>query len=529
MPSAFDTMMMNGANRQRRRQYNGNRYNETGSIDDQIAQDFTKLSFHDRNAIYEEIHGVHNPAPDETPEMLANALHQLSLEIAAIPHKPAFDKSQQWNSLCNSFPTIDCTQSIYSYNKTTIAAGTHTTYVNTVDFRLRFLRCELFDAKKAAIRIVNYLEMIHDLYGGDEELLRRPIGLIDLKTREERDCLRSGFHQLLPFRDRSGRRVLAIVPNMDRKNFCIRLRSKVFLYIWSVAADNEETQKRGVVAVCWPQISENNKENSRYTPPLAAAACWNQFIRTIPIRIIAIHICKGTAGPFLKIAMGYLASLAIGTRIRIKIHTGDRTNIQYSLMGYGIPVDLLPLTDTGNIKTKNLLQWIKVRKALDESIAKDHNGIISHARASGWIDSNNIECPGLNDVIFRSGKNHMSHPGNASFQSLIEARHEEHSQSHQDDKALITWWIVEQVELKGGNFLEWNSEGMWSQILDRALIRSKVSSCFRTYRRKLSAMKHTQTSESFTSEFMLETGSKRKRATDEAFCDCDKSPPCLSS
>lgn len=94
---------------------------------------------------------------------------------------------------------------------------------------------------------------------------------------------------------------------------------------------------------------------------------------------------------------------------------GDRTNIQYSLMGYGIPVDLLPLTDTGNIKTKNLLQWIKVRKALDESIAKDHNGIISHARASGWIDSNNIECPGLNDVIFRSGKNHMSHPGKNLF------------------------------------------------------------------------------------------------------------------
>ncbi|MGK3745881.1 MAG: hypothetical protein ACI8RD_012675 [Bacillariaceae sp.] len=201
-------MMMGGANRQQRRQYNGNRYNETGSIDDLIAQDFNKLSFQDRNAIYEEIHGVHNLAKEETPDMLANALHQLSLEIAAIPHKPAFDKSQQWNS---SFSTIDCTQSIYSYNKTTIAAGTHTTYVNTVDFRLRFLRCELFDVKKAAVRLVKYLEMILDLYDGDEELLRRPIGLNDLKTKEERDCLRSGFHQLLPFRDRSGRRVVAIV------------------------------------------------------------------------------------------------------------------------------------------------------------------------------------------------------------------------------------------------------------------------------------------------------------------------------
>ncbi|MGK3760356.1 MAG: hypothetical protein ACI8RD_012673 [Bacillariaceae sp.] len=87
-------------------------------------------------------------------------------------------------------------------------------------------------------------------------------------------------------------------------------------------------------------------------------------------------------------------------------------------MGYGIPVDLLPLTDTGNIKTKNLLQWIKVRKDLSESIAKEHNGIISYARASGLIHSN-IECPGLNDVIFRSGKHHMIHPGKYLFRGDV--------------------------------------------------------------------------------------------------------------
>lgn len=96
----------------------------------------------------------------------------------------------------------------------------------------------------------------------------------------------------------------------------------MYIYIWSVAADNEETQKKGVVAVFWPRISENKKENSRYIPPLAAATCWNQFIGTIPIRISAIHICKGTAGPFLKLVLGYVAFLANGTRIRIKIHTG---------------------------------------------------------------------------------------------------------------------------------------------------------------------------------------------------------------
>lgn len=70
---------------------------------------------------------------------------------------------------------------------------------------------DLLIHEQAAIRLVNYLELILELYDGNEELLRRPIGLVDLKTKEERDCLKSGFHQLLPFRDRSGRRVVAIV------------------------------------------------------------------------------------------------------------------------------------------------------------------------------------------------------------------------------------------------------------------------------------------------------------------------------
>ena len=124
-------------------------------LDDLIAEDFTNLSFQDRNAINEEMHGVSSLSPVETPAMVADAIHRLSLEIEAIGHKPSYDRSQQWNS--NS-PTmgIDCTQSIYDYNAETLSAGTHSTYVNTLDFRLRFLRADLFDAKKAAKRLVKF-------------------------------------------------------------------------------------------------------------------------------------------------------------------------------------------------------------------------------------------------------------------------------------------------------------------------------------------------------------------------------------
>lgn len=198
-------------------------------LDDMIAEDFTKLSFQDRNAISEEMHGVSTLSPIETPEMVASAVHRLSLEIDAIRHKPSYDKSQQWNSISTNMG-IDYTQSIYSYNSETLSAGTHSTYVNTLDFRLRFLRADLFDAKKAARRLVNFLEMVMELYGGNDELLRRPIGLNDLKSKEEKDYLKQGNHQLLPFRDRSGRRVVAMVPDVERIP-CIRMRVSVVVVV----------------------------------------------------------------------------------------------------------------------------------------------------------------------------------------------------------------------------------------------------------------------------------------------------------
>ena len=107
----------------------------------------------------------------------------------------------------------------------------------------------------------------------------------------------------------------------------------------------------------------------------------------------------------------------------------------------------MPLTDSGNVKTKNLSQWLKVRRDLEDIRNIGFNGI------SRNFLLNNIECPGLNDVIFRSGKNHMSHPGNVMFQGIIESKHDEHCAAHQDDKAVITWWVIEQVEIKGGRFL----------------------------------------------------------------------------
>ena len=153
-------------------------------IDSLLSDELLLLSLRDRNAIDEEIHGVLALAPKESPQFLETALFKLSVELNRIPNdnpsKAAYLESQK-------FPN---------------------TYVDGSDFRLRFLRCELFDVKKAAIRMVKFLSIASDLFG--PFVLQRPIRFTDLPKEEEK-LFRTGNIQPLPYRDRAGRTIMAWV------------------------------------------------------------------------------------------------------------------------------------------------------------------------------------------------------------------------------------------------------------------------------------------------------------------------------
>lgn len=177
--------------------------------------------------------------------------------------------------------------------------------------------------------------------------------------------------------------------------------------------------------------------------------------------------------------------------------------LQYKLLGYGIPVDLLPVTETGNVKTRNLLQWIKVRKVMEEGVK------------TPMVDGDETSCieiPGLNDVIFRYGKSYLSHPGNVMFRGLIEAKHEEHNDGTTDAKLSATWWVVDEVLRRNGRFLAWDNQGFWVQLQDKKEMRAKVAIAFKEYKKKLSSQKNRQVSESSTFDFERQDGRKRKRS-----------------
>ncbi len=155
-----------------------------------MSEALFNLSVKDRNAIEEEVHGVSCMAPDETPEFLDDALEKFHLELFRIDRKPAYDRAQE---LLEESPP-----------------GQPRSYIHARGYKLRFLRCELFDARKAAKRYIKYLDFIFELHG--DIALKRPIRMTDL-NRVEMSFLRKGINQVLPVRDRSGRRIMCVVPN----------------------------------------------------------------------------------------------------------------------------------------------------------------------------------------------------------------------------------------------------------------------------------------------------------------------------
>ena len=99
-------------------------YSSPQDMEHMLSKELHQLSFNDRNAIQEEIHGVRNAAPEETPEGMEEGLAQLQQELQAIPpnQKAAYTK----------------------------ACLSPQSYVHDRSFLLKFLRADLYDCKAAA-------------------------------------------------------------------------------------------------------------------------------------------------------------------------------------------------------------------------------------------------------------------------------------------------------------------------------------------------------------------------------------------
>jgi hypothetical protein len=156
-------------------------------------------------------------------------------------------------------------------------------------------------------------------------------------------------------------------------------------------------------------------------------------------------------------------------------------------MGFGIPGDLVPMTDTGNVKNKNQLHWLTARRALESQ--RSLMGAIP-------VSELPIEVPLCFDVLFRYGQPFITHRGNMYFHEVVAARYERHRDSNNDEKIKITWEVVDEIERRG-RFLTWDRKNSWWVEIDNPETkRSKAATAFKEHGRRLRQQANLQNTQS---------------------------------
>ncbi len=252
------------------------------------ARELYEMNSDVREAVNYELHGVQSRALPENPAAIAKALHlfQVEIDIQILPvHKQAHTRA---------------------------VIGLKSNYVQTPEFRLRFLRAERFDVKKAAIRYCRGLDYLVASFG--EQALLRQLYLSDLSKEEER-FLKKGLKQILPTRDRFGRRLMAHFGSYSNE-YPFSVRAKVVTYLcFGVLAEDLTTQRNGVVSLGFFNYGNNDllvMERKGFL----------RFFQAVPLRWSGFHLCFPN-NPAFNVVKGLMLTVIPQEMRRItRVHSG---------------------------------------------------------------------------------------------------------------------------------------------------------------------------------------------------------------
>ena len=407
-----------------------------------IGDELYKLSLVEREKVYEDIHGVSRPI-GETPELVQNSLKEMQQEMDRLKEKDAYD----------------------------LARNLSEEYVSDKDFRIKFLRAESFDAKKAAERFANYFQSKLMAFG--KEKLVHQVTADDL-TEEDLEILTRGTHQMLPSRDSQGRPVFVSLPshfvtseNTERKGI-FKHKLRAFWYLFSTLSDDEETQKKGYVHIFYTIDADEHSDLTRRKLVVSAA----KLIHCLPIRLACFHYCHNCNDPSKLV--DFIPLIATSSKpeyqVRIRLHEGTHTGCQYKLMSFGIPMNVFPVSLTGKLKTASHLKWIERRKQ-KELYMKQHS-----------LPIGAVDIPSRNDVILGRGRPFNIHPGNRLLHEIVESHFEEYDSAERNEKTRLAKSIVATINRDSGRFLKQHEEsGMWVEVSETEA-RQKVNHSFRRKR-----------------------------------------------
>jgi hypothetical protein len=420
------------------------------------AKELYELRVEDRETINDELHGASVPRMHASPEERWT--------------------EQQYLLYLNQFQ-IEIDTKILLADKKSYLKGIElgSSYIMSPEYRLKFLRAERYDVEKAAIRYCKCLDFLLEFFGKDA--LLRPLTMSHL-TKNEKKFLRDGYCQVLPTRDRLGRRILAQLGSYGGTEYTEMEKFRVCTYLcFSVLSVDVTTQHLGVVSVASFTLGaeafmrKELRECSRFI---------KRFFAAVPLRWSAAHLCIPDDPIYHVLKSLCLFLLGVKGRSMLRIHVGTPIECDYKLRSFGIPTDDIPRTHTHTIKLKNHNKLLKIRKSRDEFIQEAKINKITDIRFLG------IECPEINCVLF--GRYAWDHPGNVEFRGLLRdvtLANKDRNLEIPDQLHLMIKNVIEESRIQKFRFLMYDRETfLYEEVTDYGKIWGLVEQSVREHRKR---------------------------------------------
>mmetsp|Transcript_36616 Transcript_36616/g.88744 ORF Transcript_36616/g.88744 Transcript_36616/m.88744 type:complete len:336 (-) Transcript_36616:842-1849(-) len=247
-----------------------------------VANEMNKLTFQEREVVYEDLHGVSRPEK-ESKATLDKAITDTRNEIASVRLRAAYNKAVFLNP----------------------------DYVNSDNFILMFLRSSKFDPKTTASKIVDHFKYKLELFGYDN--LGKELMYEDL-DEGTKNALASGAVQVLPQRDKAGRAIVFFA--LDALNYDnVDSQLRAIWYIMMCKLTDPEIQRHGTVQVSYNvEYSDNNLH-------LDLLLRSSIITKAMPQQVLGVHFCydNQVVQPVLSMLQMIVGSSA---RLRFRSHYG---------------------------------------------------------------------------------------------------------------------------------------------------------------------------------------------------------------
>lgn len=257
------------------------------------------LSVQDREALYEEIHGILPQPIDETPDFVQTKISELKESLSLVP------KSQR--------TALDR------------AIFLQPSIIHDEKLHLLFLRAVRFDARQAAYLMHMHFEHKLRLFG-DTKLVKT-ITLDDLSPAA-RKYVQEGSLQSHVYNNKGMLAQCTIFSSIASIPDPLAFAQYHF-YQNMIALEDEEVQKQGIVRIA------NLKGKVNLPDILNYARKMGHIIKDRPVRVTAVHILYDN--PMVEAVVSTMKKFSmLDYRLRQRLHYGSTIELQYSLLQFGI-------------------------------------------------------------------------------------------------------------------------------------------------------------------------------------------------